>query len=424
MAAAYVEPVKILFLTHYYSPESNAPANRVSELARAWVDAGHRVTVVTGVPNHPGGKPYPGYRNAAYQTETVDGVEIIRLGTFMAPNEGILRRLLNYLSYLAAVALNVFRLPRADVVVSTSPQFFAGLSGALVATVQRRPWVLEIRDIWPESIAAVGAMKRGIGLRLVEAIETWAYRRAEQVVVVSPAFIPHIDERYPLRRPVAVIENGVDLGLFAGADAAGGAMPTGLEGRVVFGYIGTHGMAHSLETVLRAAALTADDDRIGWLLVGSGAERDRLVALKAALGLHNLVMLDHQPRSAMPGVWSSIDVSLVVLRQSDVFLRVIPSKMFEAMAMSRPIILGVDGEARRIVEAGDCGVFIPPEDPAALAAAARVMVEDPALRARLGSAGKNFVRANYDRSILADRYLAVISEVISASAPGRPNASD
>jgi glycosyltransferase involved in cell wall biosynthesis len=424
VAAAYAEPVHILFLTHYYRPESNAPANRVSELARAWVDAGHRVTVVTGVPNHPGGKPYPGYRNAAYQTETIDGVEIIRLGTFMAPNEGILRRLLNYLSYLAAVALNVFRLPRADVVVSTSPQFFAGLSGALVATVQRRPWVLEIRDIWPESIAAVGAMKRGIGLRLVEAIETWAYRRADQVVVVSPAFVPHIDERYPLRRPVAVIENGVDLGLFAGADAAGGAVPTDLEGRVVFGYIGTHGMAHSLETVLRAAALTADDDRIGWLLVGSGAERDRLVAMKAALGLHNLVMLDHQPRSAMPGVWSSIDVSLVVLRRSDVFLRVIPSKIFEAMAMSRPIILGVDGEARRIVEAGNCGVFIPPEDPAALAAAARAMVEDPALRAKLGSAGANFVRANYDRNILADRYLAVISEVISASAPGLPNASD
>ena len=425
MAAAYVEPVHILFLTHYYRPESNAPANRVSELAQAWVDAGHRVSVVTGVPNHPGGKPYPGYRNAMYQTETIDGVEIIRLGTFMAPNEGILRRLLNYLSYLAAVVLNMFRLPRADVVISTSPQFFAGLAGAVVATLQRRPWVLEIRDIWPESIAAVGAMKRGVGLRAIEAIEAWAYRRADQVVVVSPAFVPHVTERGPLRRPAAIIENGVDLGVFPGAKAAEGTpVPTGLEGRVVFGYIGTHGMAHALETVLRAAALTADDDRIGWLLVGSGAERERLVALKGALGLHNLVMLDHQPRSAMPRVWSSIDVSLVVLRRSDVFLRVIPSKMFEAMAMSRPIILCVDGEARRIVEFGECGVFIPPEDPGALATAARTMVEDPTLRARLGAAGARFVRANYDRTVLADRYMAVINGVVSASASDRPSASN
>lgn len=416
----------ILFLTHYYPPESNAPANRVSELAKAWIAGGHRVTVVTGTPNHPGGKPYPGYQNAWFQRESMDGVEVIRLGTFLAPNEGVARRLLNYLSYLAAVALNTPRLPRADVVISTSPQFFAGLAGAVVVTVQHVPWVLEIRDIWPESVVTVGAMKKGVALRAVEAVETWAYRTADQVVAVSHAFIPHIAGRGPLRRPVAVIENGVDLDLFS-ADAGDGDFRRthGLEGKLVLGYIGTHGMAHALETVLRAAALTRDDPSIVWLLVGTGAERERLLALKAELQLDNVVMLGHHPREAMPAVWSSIDVSLVVLKRSDMFLRVIPSKMFEAMAMERPIVLGVDGEARRIVEAGDCGLFVEPENPEALADAARALAVAPARRQRLGVNGGRFVRAEYDRRVLAQRYLKILEDVVSgAPAAAAPTGND
>lgn len=411
--------MRILFLTHYYPPESNAPANRVSELAKAWVAAGHRVTVVTGTPNHPGGRPFPGYANKLYFEETLDGVTVIRLGTYLAPNQGVVRRSLNYLSYLLAVIANVFRLPAADVVVSTSPQFFAGLAGGVVSSVRRTPWVFEVRDIWPESVAAVAALNKGLALRFLERLESWAYRRADQVVAVSPAFVAHISERGPLRRPVCVVENGVDLDLFSHARAEDDFRKRhGLEGKIVFGYIGTHGMAHQLTTLLQTAELTRDDPRIAYLMAGSGAERTKLLALRDRLGLSNVVMLDHQPRSEMPTIWANIDVSLVILRRSALFHRVIPSKMFEAMAMARPMIMAVDGEARGIMERGECGVFVEPEDPAALAAAVTRLADDADLREALGGCGRRFVESNYDRRVLAARYLDIITPLVKPAGSG------
>ncbi|WP_340645153.1 glycosyltransferase family 4 protein [Phenylobacterium sp.] len=411
--------MRILFLSHYYPPESNAPANRVSELAGEWAALGHDVTVVTCTPSHPGGRPYPGYGNPLLYTETLDGVEVIRLGTFLAANQGTIRRSLNYLSFLAAVVLNLPRLPKADVVISTSPQFFAGLSGAIVAKAKRSPFILEIRDIWPESASAVAALKKGLAFRVLETIEAWAYGVADQVVAVSPAFVEHISKRGKLRRPVAIVENGVNLNLFDGQTQENDFRARhGLEGKIVFGYVGTHGMAHNLETLLRAAELTRDDPEIAYLMAGSGAQRSKLVALRDELGLTNVVMLDHQPRSEMPTIWSNTDVSLVLLRRSPLFHRVIPSKMFEAMAMSRPIILAVDGQARAILEAGDCGIFVEPEDPEALATTVRRLSADIGLRSRLGANGKSFVRANYNRRVLAERYLRIIESVAAPRPAG------
>jgi glycosyltransferase involved in cell wall biosynthesis len=408
--------VHVLFLSHYYPPESNAPANRVSELARAWVEAGHKVTVVTCTPNHPGGRPYAGYRNPPLHREVLEGVHVVRLGTYLAPNQGVMRRSLNYLSFLLATLLHLPRLPRADVIISTSPQFFAGLAGALVAKTQRRPWILEIRDIWPESASAVAALSKGSAFRLLEQLERWAYATADQVVAVSPAFVHHISGRAALQRPVAVVENGANLALFAGETAKGDFRQRhGLEGKVVFGYIGTHGMAHQLETLLRAAELTRDDPTIAYLMVGSGAEREQLLELRDRLSLTNVVMLDHQARSEMPTIWANIDVSLVLLRRSPLFHRVIPSKMFEAMAMSRPMILAVDGEARTIMERGRCGVFVEPEDPQALADAVQRLAQQEAVRQTLGSSGHQFVCANYDRRVLAERYLKIIKGVVEAA---------
>ena len=400
--------MNVMFLTHYYPPESNAPANRVSELAQEWLKEGHRVTVVTCTPSHPGGRPYPGYRNPLFRVENLDGVKVIRVGTILAANRGTVRRSLNYVSFLISVVLQVWRLPSADVVISTSPQFFGGIAGYFVARWLRAPWVFELRDIWPESVAAVAAGGRGFVFRALEQIERWAYRTADQIVVVSPAFIDHIMEHSRPRRPVKTVENGVDLSLFRQQETGDFRKQHALVDKVVFGYIGTHGMAHSLETVLQAADLTRDDSDIAYLLVGSGAERERLVSLCRSLNLPNVTMLDHQPRSAMPVIWSSIDVSLVVLRNSPLFRRVIPSKMFEAMAMERPIIMGVDGQAREILERGDCGTFVEPENPAALAAIVRTYVREEGLRARHGAAGGKFVRSNYDRSVLARRYLEIL----------------
>lgn len=403
----------ILFVTHYYPPESNAPANRVSELAGEWVRAGHSVTVVTCTPSHPGGRPFPGYRNPPLFRENIDGVDVIRLGTFLAANQGTVRRSVNYLSFLISVLLHSQYFPKTNVVISTSPQFFAGLSGAFVAHAQKCPWIFEVRDIWPESVAAVAAKGTGGIVRVLEQLESWAYRTADQIVAVSPAFTDHIERRARLQSPVKVVENGVNLELFSRRDGREFRERYGLRDKVVFGYVGTHGMAHALQTVLAAAELTRDDENIAYLMVGSGAEREKLLAIKAERGLSNVIMLDHQPRSAMPEIWAAIDVSLVVLRRSQLFLRVIPSKMFEAMAMARPILLGVDGQARRLLESGNCGVFVEPEDPESLARSVRRLAADEQLRNELGERGRAFVEENYDRAVLARRYLSIIEDVAS-----------
>ncbi|WP_337846534.1 glycosyltransferase family 4 protein [Sphingomonas sp.] len=407
--------MRITVLNHYYSPEVNAPASRWSEMARAWVRAGHEVTVVTCAPNHPAGQLYPGYRNRLFQRETIDGVEVIRLWTFLAANEGFLPRIANYVSYLASVALQRWRLPPADVVISTSPQFFCGLAGRLLRS-RRRPWVLEIRDLWPESIIAVGAMKRSALIRALERIEAYAYRKADLVVAVTDSFVAHIRARRPAG-PIAVVKNGVDLSLFtpAAPDAiAAFRAAHGLEGKFVAAYVGTHGMAHGLDAVIDAAERLRDRSDIAFLMVGAGAEKERLTAEAARRGLSNIVMLGQQPKAMMPVIWCASDAALVLLRGLDTFKSVIPSKMFEAMALRIPMVLGVEGEARALMEAGGAGIAITPESGAELAAAVEQLASDPALAARLGASGRAHVEAEFDREKLALAYLAEVEALVGA----------
>lgn len=403
--------MRILALSHYYPPEVNAPASRLSEHARVWRDAGHEVTVVTCAPNHPAGTLYPGYRNRLWQEETIDGVRVIRVWTWLAPNEGFARRIANYVSYMLSVFVWMWRFPTADVVMSTSPQFFCGLSGWLLKR-RRRAWVLEIRDLWPESIVTVGAMKRGAAIRLLEAIEAFAYRHADLVVSVTEGFVPHIRARRP-KGPIAVIKNGVDLSHFTADPAAADAFRAehGLTGKFVASYIGTHGMAHGLDTVIAAAERLRRRDDIAILMVGGGAERERLRAIRDERGLTNLVMIGQMPKAAMPAIWGASDAALVLLKRVDTFKTVIPSKMFEAMALGVPMVLGVEGEAKALMDQGGAGIAITPEDDVELAAAIEKLADDRALGQRIGASAQTYVRANFDRETLARDYLAAFEAI-------------
>jgi glycosyltransferase involved in cell wall biosynthesis len=412
--------MRIVFFSHYYPPEVNAPASRTSEHARVWARAGHDVVVVTCAPNHPGGRLYPGYANLPRQSETIDGVRVVRVWTYLAANEGFARRTLNYISYAASATLGMVGLDRPDVVVSTSPQFFCGLTGLVAKTIWRRPWVLEIRDLWPESIVTVGAMRKGLIVRMLERIEALAYRRADRIVSVTDSFVAHIAERGGTREKIAVIKNGANLELFTQAgDEEDCKRQYGLAGRFVAAYVGTHGMAHGLDTVLEAAKLLRDDPRIVLLLVGDGAERERLEQRKREMGLGNVIMLGQQPKDAMPGIWAATDVSMILLRRSDLFKTVLPSKMFEAMAMGRPIVLGVEGEARALLDEAGGGIGITPQSAEELAAAVKRLADDRELCARLGASGSTFVRENYDRSKLAMRYLDLLEETIATTGATR-----
>ncbi len=405
--------MKIIFLTHYYPPEVNAPATRVSEMAQHWVEEGHDVTVVTCAPNHPRGKLFPGYRNRLFQKECVDGINVIRVWTYMAANQGVGKRLLSYLTYPVSVLINRHRLLKADLVISTSPQFFCGLAGWLLQT-RNTPWILEIRDLWPESISAVGAIKHGPAIRFLQRLERWAYRTADMIVSVTDSFTTHIRALAP-DTPIAVIKNGVNLAKFVPATAQLAAQTREelqLTDKLVAGYVGTHGMVHGLDTILEAAEILRDHDTISFIMVGDGAEKDRLEATAAAKGLKNIRFLGQRPRADIPRIWSSLDVSLVLLRRSDTFKSVLPSKMFEAFAFEKPVILGVEGEARDLLDDAGAGIAIQPENAAQLAAALLTLAGDAELREQLGRSGREFALQHFDRGTLANTYLEVMQEVV------------
>jgi len=413
--------MRILFLSHYYPPEVNAPASRTSEHCREWGRAGHDVTVVTCAPNHPRGTLYPGYANTRWHVETIDGVCVIRLWTYLAANEGFARRTLNYASYLAAVTAALPRLPKADIVISTSPQFFCGLAGSIVRAAKRIPWVFEVRDLWPESIVTVGAMKTGRVIRALEALERTAYRTADAIVPVTNSFVPHIVARGGDPSKITVLPNGVDHSLFQ-PDLAGAArlrQNLALDGKFIASYVGTHGLAHALDTLLDAAAHLRDDPRIAFLLVGDGADHARLVAQRAARNLTNTIILGQRPKADMPAIWTATDAGLIVLRDDPLFRKVVPSKLFEAMAMSCPVILSVAGESRALLETANAGIPIPPQDPTALAAAIQTLASNPAGAAAMGASGKAYVRANHDRTTLAARYLDILTSTIARTAAQR-----
>jgi len=404
--------MKILFLTHNFPPETNALASRTYEHAKLWVKMGHQVEVVTCAPNHPRGRLYPGYRNALFQRERMDGIDVVRVWTFLAANEGIVLRSLNYLSFLLSGGLQSIRLRRPDVVVSSSPQMFSGLVGYPVSRLKRAPWVLEIRDLWPESIVAVGAVQRGRFIRAFETVERFAYRKADHIVSVTNSFLCHFDALSVPRGKVSVVTNGADLELFAEpARDPALAAELGLTGKFVAAYVGTHGMAHALSTVLQAAERLRDRDDIRFLLVGSGAEQASLREQRDAMKLTNVVMLDQQPRSRMPAIWGLTGASIVHLRNTPLFRTVIPSKIFEAMAMGVPVLLGVEGEAAAIVTEAKAGLLFEPENADALAAAVKRLADDRGEAVALGENARRAARDKFDRRVLAERFLALLEQV-------------
>lgn len=412
--------MRILFLSHYFPPEVNAPASRTFEHCREWVRAGHEVTVVTCAPNHPRGEVYEGYANKLFQRDEIEGIRIIRLWTYLSANEGFVKRTMNYVSFMVACIIVAPALPKSDIVVSTSPQFFNGLAGYFVSRLKSIPWVLEIRDLWPESILAVGAIKNPTVIRVLRWLEAFAYRKCDHIVPVTDAFRSHMITMGVPSEKISVIKNGASLDFYDDQLSDGGLrQELGLGGKFIAAYFGTHGMAHHLETVLEAANELKGNEEIMFLLVGDGAERARLETQLASLELDNVLMLGQQPKSKMPNLWALCDVSLVLLRKTDLFKTVIPSKIFEAMAMAKPIVIGVEGESREIIEDAKSGIAITPEDSHGLALAVQKLAADDEACRSLGQSGKAYVYEHFDRKVLAQRYLDLLTDISARRSASR-----
>jgi colanic acid biosynthesis glycosyl transferase WcaI len=377
--------MKILFLTENFPPETNAAATRVYERACYWARWGHQVTILTCAPNFPRGKLIGGYRNRWHQTETMAGMRIVRVKTFIAANEGFLLRSVDFLSFMVTAFFAGLREERPDLVVATSPQFFAAVGAWALAKARGLPFVFELGDLWPASIAAVGAMRQNIVLRRLEKLELFLYRQSAAVVALTHAFKDDLIRRGIPTGKIAVVINGVDLDRYAPVGRNMDlATEWDLQDKFVVGYVGTHGMAHALRNVLNAAEILRGEDNLRFMLIGSGAERAQLMGEARRRGLDNVVFLPPQPKAMMPAVWSLCDVALVHLKDMPAFRDVIPSKMFEAMAMGLPLLLASpDGEARRVLEADGAGVWVPAENPQALAEASRRLMADADERRRL-----------------------------------------
>ena len=406
--------MRILYVSQYFPPEPGAPAARVSELARAWVKRGHEVTVLTGMPNHPTGVVPPEYQGVSHREEDFHGVRVLRTWIYAAANKGRVRRSLAYASFATSAAAfgQLFVRERPDVLVATSPQLLCGAAGAVIAGVRRLPFVLEVRDLWPESIVAVGALPAGHPvIRGLTVVEETLYRAAKKIVVVTDAFREKLAARGIPDRKLAVIKNGVDLSRFRPAPRKTALREKlGLGDRFVCAYVGTHGMAHGLDAVLDVAKRFLADEGVRFIFVGEGAERTRLEARAKSEGLSNVQFLGVLPRDAMTEVYATSDVCLVPLRKTELFSTVIPSKIFEILAMERPLVLSVDGEAREIVEASEGGVYAPPEDVEAMTAAIQALRRNPEQAAEMGRRGRAYVVREFDREVLADAYLEILKD--------------
>ena len=379
--------MNILFLTENFPPETNAAASRVYERACYWVRWGHTVTVVTCAPNFPRGVLFDGYRNRWHQTEVIDGIRVVRVKTFIAANQGVVLRSLDFLSFGMCGLIAALFEPRPDVAVATSPQLFAAVAGYGVGALRRLPFVFELGDLWPASIAAVGAVQNTIALKSLERVELHLYRHAAAVVALTRALKGNLVTRGIPAEKIAVVMNGVDLSRYEPRPRDDTlAQAWGLGDKFVVGYVGTHGMAHALGNVLDAADRMRNATDVCFLFVGAGAERERLVTEATRRGLQNVVFKDLQPKEMMPAVWSLCDVALIHLKNSPLFAGALPSKIFEAMAMGLPMLLAApEGEASRLV-VGNGGIAIPAEDPAALADAVRALNTDPSTLALHASA--------------------------------------
>lgn len=370
----------ILFLTDNFPPEGNAPAARTYEHATRWIEAGHQVTIITGAPNFPEGVVFDGYKNRWYHRERMAGIDVVRVKTYITANEGFAKRILDYMSFMVTGFVAGLFQKKPDIIVATSPQFFNAVGGWALAAVRRKPFLFELRDIWPASITAVGAMNDSKVIKLLERLELFLYRRADRIVSVTESFKRELIDRGVDGDKIDVVLNGVDLSRYGPVKEKDRKLAEvyGLTGKFVAGYIGTHGMAHGLEHIVDAAEMLQHRNDIRFVFAGGGAARAQLERYVRKKQLNNVVLIPRQPKEVMPRLWSLCDLSLVNLLNAPLFTKVIPSKIFESMGMGIPMVVSVPrGEATEIVDESGSGVIIDPGSPSQLAAAVEQLRDDP-----------------------------------------------
>lgn len=405
--------MKILFFTDHFAPEISAPGIHIYERCKLWVEEGHEVTVVTNFPNYPLGKIYEGYKNKFRTHETIDGIKVLRVCTYMAENKGTFKRTLDYFSYTLSSFVNSMFLSKPDIVYSSSPHIFVPLSAIFFSFLRRVPHVVEIRDLWPESIAGnTGISKDSFIYKIFESLEIFIYKSSKKIVVFTNSFRKNIVNRGIPESKIDVIINGANLDLFKTTSYDEPLSKSlNLKNKFVIGYIGTHGLSQGLINAVRSAHYIKDQD-IHFLFIGEGADKLRMLDEASVMCIKNITFLSWQKREKMPQYWSLCDIGLVHLKNKPVFKTVIPSKIFEIMACGRPIVYcGPESDGSEILKDYNCGISVEPDNPEKLAEKLIELKNNKKLFLSLKKNSKN-AATKFSRETQAKKTLKVLQSTI------------
>ena len=399
----------ILLIHQAFAALDEPGGTRHHEMARYLAKRGHQVTVIASPVSYLTGEQGRTV-GAAAETDTGGRVTILRTYTYPALHRSFAHRVLSFFSFMASSFWHGLNVRQVDLVWGTSPPLFQGPTAWLLSRLKRAPLLFEVRDLWPAFAIQVGVLRNPLLIRISEWLEGFLYRGADRVLVNSPGFIKHVQERGA--RQVELVPNGADPAMFApGEDGAGFRQQHELDGQFVVLYAGAHGMSNDLGVLLQAAGQLRDDPRIAIVLLGSGKDKPALQAQAAEMGLENVYFLAPVPKLEMRQALAAADACLAILKPIPLYATVFPNKVFDYMAAGRPVILAIDGVIRQVVEGAEAGVFSPPGDATALAEAIRGLADDPQRARTMGSNGRRCVEAQYDRASLSGRLAQIMEEM-------------
>jgi putative colanic acid biosynthesis glycosyltransferase WcaI len=406
----------ILFITYYYPPEKGAAMVRISETAKRLVKLGHQVTVLTTVPNYPTGIVPPEYRGRIMQEEMRDGVRVVRVWNYINSNTTLLRRILPHIAFnLLAPLLGGRAVGHPDVIITCSLPLFNAIAGRLLSWWKRCPYIFWVADLWPETPIQLGILHNRLMIRLSRWLEWSAYEHASIVWVVAEGVRNDLIQRGFPPEHIFLCINGVDTALFRPIPQTPVQARTMLDwdDRFTVLYAGTHGVVHGLTTILDAAFQIRDRTDIQFVFIGDGAQKTVLIDQAYKRNLKNITFLDAQQYEQMPLIYAAADICLVPARRAQVLKGFLPAKLFEIMACGRPILLGVDGEARQLAEQeAGAALFVEPENPTALVSAILYLKEQPYIAESLGKRGRAFAESNFDRDQLVTAVEARIGSLV------------
>jgi len=405
--------MRIRFVTLYHPPEVGAAQRRISELARWLARLGHEVTILTGFPNYPSGRKPEGYRGRLFMKEQVDGCTIIRLPHYVAPNKGFFKRLMIHMTFALSASLYAPLMRRDDIIYLESPPLFNGFIGLTTKWLRGTPYLFNLADLWPQTAVELGVLTNKTIIRLAQFLERLFYSQAAKILAITGGLQETLINRGYPESKVPLLTNGVDHDVFRDDTAPDPELTRYRpDGGMLVIYAGTHGLIYSLETLLYAAQRLRDD-KIHFLFIGDGADKERLTTLAADLHLTNVTFLPAQPQSKMPAVFRAADAAVISLKDLPISKAIMPVKCFEIMACGVPIILAARGEMAGHIERSGAGVVIAPENPDELAATLRRfarMTGDE--RAAMGRGGRAYVTANFSREKIALTLESLMRETV------------